>query len=202
MSFLSSIFRSSKTNDSLTVEEQLGIINNQYSLSELVDFLKKKSLSAENIVLIANSFRYLEEYELSEKTYRLAIQDKPDYEDAYFNLMSLYILQRNFEGCEEMYQKGRANCESSDYIVFQDGRMQYMKGNYDLALSAMYSVLSALKLSYLPAIVLALHCHLQLIKAKENRDENYERAFKLYHIGKEQYPDSEELKEISQFFEE
>lgn len=202
MTLFAKLFNPSPKNEKLSAEEQMGIVNNEYSVKELCAFIPREAISAENLVLIANSLRYHQKFDAAEMTYKFAIQKKSNYEDGYFNLMSLYLLQRNFEGCEEMYHKGRANCESSDYIVFQDGRMQFMKGNYDLALSAMYSVLSALEFQYLPAIALAIHCHLWLVKAKENREENYEKAAQLYQIGKEQYPDSEELKELSKFFEE
>jgi hypothetical protein len=91
---------------------------------------------------------------------------------------------------------------SKSSIVYQDGRLHFIKGDYEMALSAARSCLTVEKFQDLGAFILALHALLSLIKQGKNVDDNIKEAVKLWQFGMKNFPDSEQLKELSKYFEE
>jgi tetratricopeptide (TPR) repeat protein len=193
----------SKEKQPFPPEYQMKIFMNQFNREQLLDILNDYILQGNHYDLIGTSFRNLGEYDLSEKAYLRAIELSPELENPYANLLSLYILQDKYWLCDEIYHKGMrnvTNANAQSAIVFQDGRLQFAKGNYQLALSAARSVLNVEKFQHEGAFVLALHSLLSLIKQEEDVSDNCDEAIKLWTIGISIFSESEELKELSKYF--
>ncbi|MDR2970781.1 MAG: hypothetical protein LBU83_02455 [Bacteroidales bacterium] len=182
-------------------EYQIKIVVGQFNKKQLLDIQDNYILQANHFDLIGTAFRNLEEYELAEKAYFKAIELKADYEDPYSNLMSLYILQKKYDHCEAIYRKGMDNSsDSKSSIVYQDGRLMFVKGNYEMAFRAAQSVLNVEQLEHEGAFVLAIHALLSLIGEGKETESTISQAVQLWKVGVSKFPKSQPLKELAHFF--
>jgi tetratricopeptide (TPR) repeat protein len=185
----------------LPVEYQLKMELGEFSKGQLIEIQKDYILQAEHFNSIGTAFRRLEEYDLAEENYLHAIELSPEYEDPYANLLSLYILLEKYDQYEMIYHKGMANSSGSkSSIVYQDGRLHFIKGNYHKALMAARSCLTVEQFQDELSFVLAIKSLLALVKQGEEVEENNKEAKSLFEFGMKIFPDSALLKELSNRF--
>jgi tetratricopeptide (TPR) repeat protein len=185
----------------LPVEMQIKIRTGRLSKYELINIRENFQLDAEQLNLLGNAFRQIVEYGLAEKAYLTALELSPEYENPYANLLSLYILQEKYGLCEEIYLKGmRLSSGRQSVIVYQDGRLHYIKGDYNMAFKAAQSCLTVEKFQDEPSFELAVKALLALVKQGKDTEKNHERARELWKMGINIFPDSERMKELSKYF--
>ena len=190
------VWKTGKRKQPLPQEYQLEILLGKFNKKQLQKLQDNYTLQANHYDLIGTAFRNMEEYELSEKAYMQAIELSPGFEDPYANLLSLYIRQGKYEQCEAIYRKGMDNSSGSkSSIVFQDGRLHFIKGNYELALHAARSILNVERFQDEYAFVLAVKSMIALAKQGVDREENYTEAKKLCQFGLSIF-NSEQLREL------
>jgi tetratricopeptide (TPR) repeat protein len=202
---LDNLFGKGKTKRSIPDELQIDIVLGKLDKAKLLNIQDRYILQGNHYDLVGTAFRNMGEYGLSEKAYLKAVELSPELENPYANLLSLYILQKKYDLCESIYNKGMHNItdpHKQSAIVYQDGRLQFAKGDYSTSLSAAHSVLNVEKFQHEGAFVLAIHSLLSMIKQGIDRDENCEQAFELWKFGLSVFPDSEALNELSHFFTE
>ncbi|MDR1198092.1 MAG: hypothetical protein LBK94_03640 [Prevotellaceae bacterium] len=206
MNFLKKLFgKSAATREQkkkvLPVEYQIKMEMGEFSKSQLIKIQSDFILQAGHFNSIGTAFRRTEEYDLAEKAYLQAIELSPEYEDPYANLLSLYILLKKYEQCELIYRRGmNHSAGSKSSIVYQDGRLHYIKGNYKMAFSAAQSCLTVEKFQDEFSFELAIKSLLSLVKQEEEEEKNFEEAMKLWKFGMKIFPNSEQLKELSKYF--
>lgn len=186
--------------------EQMPVLMNQYKPEEMENMLDKYILKAHHWNLFGNSFRNYEKYEQAENAYLKAIELDPKNEEPYGNLLSLYILTESYDNYESVYQKGMQNANPQDFIVLQDGRYQYKKGNYDMAYSAALSVLTSKNMQDEAAWVLGVNA-LSSMAANETNDDNktdeyYNQAKEMHSRALFVFPNSESIKNLLKMFDE
>ncbi len=193
-------------NDVNNSDVQMKLATNSYSIDEVIKISKLDNLNYNTWNLIGNSFRYYEKYDLAESAFLKSIELKKDNAEPYSNLQSLYLKIEDFEMYEDIYQKGMANAYPKYYIVYQDGRYQYQKGNYEMAYSAALEVLTAAKMQDEGAWILGVLSNFNMAREAENEEqkiEYYNQANDMLEKGLIVYPESAELKRLkSKYFED
>ena len=140
----------------------------------------------------------MKKYEWARIIYDEAIVWYPSFEDSYANYMAFSILLEQYDRCEHIYQQGmRDSSGRKSSIVYQDGRLHFIKGNYSMALSAARSVLNVEKFQHEGAFVLAINSMLALAEQGEDVEKNDQEAKKLLRFGLSVFNDSEQLIELS-----
>lgn len=141
-SFIKSIFvQKPRPKVPFPQENQVKIVLNEYNKDELLEILEKYILKANHLNLIGIAFRALKEYDLAEKVFLESIELLPEYDEPYGNLISIYIIQEKYELCESIYRKGMNNANKKSFIIYQDGRLAFIKGNFEQSLMAARSIL-------------------------------------------------------------
>lgn len=108
---------------------------------------------------------------MAEKSYLNAIEIKPDYEEPYGNLMSLYIFLKRWDSLESIYQSGISNASSHSFIIFQAGRYQFYLGNYELSYNAALKVIQEDKLDNEQAFILGIKSLIKLTESTNKQDK-------------------------------
>ncbi len=173
----------------------------EYNKGELLELYEKYILKAHHLNLIGIAFKKLNEYDLAEKAYIDAIELQPEYDEPYGNLLSLYINQGKYELCEDIYRKGMSDADKKSFIIYQDGRLAFIKGNFQQSLMAARSILIDEEMKDEPAFVLGIHSYLSLIKQQKDVERNYYEASKMWKKGISVFPDSQALIDLSKHFE-
>ena len=188
---------------SLPAEYQVDIVCNKFSKQQLIGLQNKYILQGNHYDLIGTAFRNMKEFDLSEKAYLKAIELFPEFENSYANLISLYILQRKYDLCDDIYGKASRNISDEhkrSVVIYQDGRLQFAKGKYSTALMAARSVLTVENFQHEGAFVLAIHSLLSLIKEQVDVEHNYGEALKMWKFGLSIFTDSKDLNEFAKYF--
>jgi len=183
-------------------EYQVRIILNEFKKEQLLEILNKYIFKSQHLNLIGTAFRNLNEFDLAEKSYKDAIELLPEYDEPYSNLLSLYIAHEKYDLCEDVYRQGMNNAIKKSFIVYQDGRLAFIKGKFEQSLSAARSILSAEVMNYEPAFILGIHSLLSLIKKQKDIEQNANEAFEMWKMGMIVFPESQSLIELSKYFED
>ncbi len=182
-------------------EYQVKIALNEFSRKQLIAISTKFILEAQHLDSIGNAFKNLNEYRLAEKAYIDAIELLPEFDKPYGNLLSLYIDQGKYELCEDIYHKGMTEADKKPYIIYQDGRLSFIQGNFRKSLMVARYILMDEGIEDEPAFVLAIHSLLSLIKQQKDVEKNYYEASKMWKAGISIFPDSPALIELTKHFE-
>lgn len=186
----------------LPEEYQVRIVLNDFNKQQLLEIINKYILKSHHLNLIGTAFRNLNEYSLAENAYKDAIKLSPEFDEPYGNLLSLYISQQNYESCEDVYRQGMNNATKKSFIIYQDGRLAFIKGNFEQSLSAARSILIDEQMNDEPAFILGIHSLLSMIKQQKNIEENFNEAVKMWEMGISIFPESQSLNELSKYFVE
>lgn len=201
--FLEKVFGSHEVQKNPLPEEyQVRIALNEFRKEQLIDIINKYILKSHHLNLIGLAFRNLKEFDLAEKNYLEAIELSPEYDEPYGNLLSLYITQKKYELCENIYRKGMNNANKKSSIMYQDGRLAFVKGNFEQSLLAARSILIDENMNDEAAFVLAIHSLLSLIKQQKDTEKNFNEAVKMWEMGISIFSESQSLKELSKHFKD
>jgi tetratricopeptide (TPR) repeat protein len=201
--FLKKVFGSHEVQKNPLPEEyQVRIALNEFRKEQLIDIINKYILKSHHVNLIGLAFRNLKEFNLAEKNYLEAIELSPEYDEPYGNLLSLYITQKKYELCENIYRKGMNNANKKSSIMYQDGRLAFIKGNFEQSLLAARSILIDENMNDEAAFVLAVHSLLSLIKQQKDTEKNFNEAVKMWEMGISIFSESQSLKELSKHFKD
>lgn len=183
-------------------ENQVNFLIGKYNKDELLEIIDKYSLESHHLNLIGNAFRAINEFDLAEHAFFKSIELMPEYDEPYGNLISLYIIQEKYDQCEDVYLKGMKSATKKSFIIFQDGRLAFIKRNFDQSLMAARTVLMDENMDYEPAFILAIHSLLSLIKeGKGENIKNYcSEASETWQTGINKFPQSDDLKQLSKYF--
>lgn len=155
----------------LPIDTQIKIALNTFTSEQLNEIKEKYILNEYHSNIIGLSYRKLGNYEMAEQLYLNAIKLKPDYEEPYGNLMSLYITLEKWDMYEDIYNKGIINAPSNSFIIYQDGRYQFFIGNYEMAYKAALSVLNQENKQNESAFILGLKSLLKLSNTNNIEDK-------------------------------
>lgn len=183
-------------------EYQVRITLNEFNKEQLLEIINKYILKSHHLNLIGIAFRNLNEFSLAEKAYKDAIELFPEYDEPYGNLLSLYIAQKKYDLCEDVYREGMNNASKKSFIIYQDGRLAFIKGNFEQSLMAARSILIDEKMNDEAAFVLGIHSLLSLINQHKDTEKNFNEAIKMWKMGLSVFPDSESLRQLSKYFED
>lgn len=186
----------------LPQEYQVRIVLNEFNKQQLLEIINKYVLKSNHLNLIGTAFRNLNEYSLAENAYKDAIKLLPEFDEPYGNLLLLYIYQQKYELCEDIYRQGMDNATKKSFIIYQDGRLAFIKGKFRQSLMAARSVLIDENMNNEPAIVMGIHSLLSLIKQQKNIEENFKEAVEMWKVGISIFPESQSLNELSKYFVE
>lgn len=182
-------------------EDQVNFLSGKNNKEQLLEIMYKYMLEATHLNLIGNAFRALNEFDLAEHTFYKCIELSPEYDEPYGNLLSLYILQEKYELYEDVYTKGMKSATKKAFIIFQDGRLAFIRGNFEQSLMAAREVLIEEDFNDEPAFILAIHSLLSLIKAGNGDILSYcKEASETWQTGIEKFPQSDDLKHLSKYF--
>lgn len=188
----------------LPIDTQIKIVLNAFSLEEMNEIEGKYYLNEYHWNILGLSYRKINNYEMAEKSYLNAIELKPDYEEPYGNLMSLYILLERWNSYEDIYAKGISKASTTSFIIYQDGRFQFQIGNYDVAYNAALTILQQEKMHSEPAYVLGIKSLIKLSESAsiEVRGKFFAESALLLDRALNMFPNSVDLikiKEANQF---
>ena len=183
-------------------EYQMRIVLYEFNKQQLLEIINKYILKSYHLNLIGNAFRNLNEYSLAENAYKDAIKLTPEFDEPYGNLLSLYISQQKNELFEEVYRQGMHSATKKSFIIYQDGRLSFIRGNFKQSLMAAKCVLTDDFFQDEAAFILGLHSLLSLVKQGEDVENNFNEAIKMWEMGISIFPESQSLKELSEYFEE
>ncbi len=188
----------------LPTEVEIKIAIYKYDKNELLNIVEEYTLTATQLNTMGNAFRNFDEFELAEKYFLQSIELAPEYDEPYAHLISLYAKQNKFDLCEAIYQKGSKNATKKTYIMYHDGRVSFLKGDYHGSLMAGRCILIDEKWHYEDAIVLVIKSLLMLIKSNqsENLENDFHEAYLAWKTGLTLFPNSEELLQLSKTFSE
>ncbi|MEK6782616.1 MAG: hypothetical protein AABY93_12980 [Bacteroidota bacterium] len=187
---------------SLPIGEEIKIATYGCTKEELVHALDSYRLTPTQLNSIGNAFRNLDELELAEKAFLKSIDLAPGYDEPYAHLISLYGKLNRFDLCEAIYQKGSKLATKKTYIMYHDGRLKFLKGDYNGSLVAGRCILIDEQWRDENAIVLVIKSLLMLIKTNqsENSDNDLQEAKLAWKRGLTLFPGSQELLELSKAF--
>ena len=182
-------------------ELQVNFLTGKYSKEQLLQIMDNYMLEATHLNLIGNAFRALYEFNLAEQAFNKSIELSPEYDEPYGNLLSLYILQKKYELFEDVYLKGMESAVKKSFIIFQDGRLAFIMGNFEQSLMAAREVMIEEDFNDEPAFILAIHSLLSLIKADKGDVAGYcKEAAETWQTGIKKFPQSDDLKHLSKYF--
>jgi tetratricopeptide (TPR) repeat protein len=181
---------------------QAGLILNEYDKDQLLEIINKYHLNSHHWNLLGTAFRNLKEDSLSaENAYKEAIEKHPEYDEPYGNLLSLYIAQEKFDLFEHVFRQGMKNASKKSFIIYQDGRLAFMKGNFNQSLMAAMSILIDEEMKNEGAYVLGIHSLLSMLDIEKSAEKNFNEALKMWKMDISVFPDSESLIQLSIHFE-
>lgn len=173
----------------------------EYTKEELKKFFLYYKINGHIATLIGNSFLYIEEYKLSERAYLRAIDLMPEYHEPYSSLLSLYILLERYDECEKIYLAGMKNADKKSSIMYQDGRLAFIKGNYEQSLLAARAIMIDEEMKHEKSLILALESLAELIK-NGKKEEHEEEINRMIEIGTINFPFSIEVWQVMDTFKE
>jgi tetratricopeptide (TPR) repeat protein len=185
-----------------TLEVKLAMA--QCNRDELLTIANQYDLSQYQSNSLGNAFRSINELDLAERYFLKSIALDPSYDEPYGNLISLYAQQGKFDACNEIYKLGSRNAAKKTFIMYQDGRVHFLQGDYQTSLFAGRCILIDDKWQNEDAIAMVIKSILMLIRAgqSENIDADFEEAETACKRGLLLFPDSEQLKQLSGYFVE
>lgn len=183
---------------------QVMIATNQFKREELQSLTESYELTATELNLVGNAFRNLGELGLAEAILRESISRDKGYDEPYGNLISLYCFQKRYDQCRAVFDDALRNARNDSFVWYHYGRMSAISGDYDGAVDAAYAALKSANHEFEAAYELGVHAIFTRIKngKSKNPNKDIEDAYELLQVGLSKFPDSEELKELSQFFED
>ena len=195
-----SLFRKKR----LPSEYQVQIVTNQLTKDELQDLMREYDLTATELNLVGNAFRTMDELELSEHTFKKSISKDKRYDEPYGNLLSLYSLQKRYEEGGALLDDALKHARKHSFVLYHFGRMSALSGDFDSAVNAAYAALDGENYEFEAAYELGVRALLTRIgqKKSDNPENDLEEAHKLLRVGLNRFPDSAELKELAEVFED
>lgn len=186
----------------LPIEIEIKILMNAFDKSELLKITDEFALTSFQFNSVGTAFRQLGELTLAEKYFLMSIEINPKYDEPYAHLISLYAEQNKFDLCETIYQQGSKNATKKTYIMYHDGRVSFLKGNYQGSLMAGRCILIDEEWRDEKAIVLVIKSLLMLIKNNQSKDieSDFQEARLAWKKGLTIFPDSDELLQLSRIF--
>lgn len=181
----------------LPIEYQVLLSINGFSLNEMNVITETYNLDSDGWNLIGLAYRDMQRFPLAEEAFEKSIQINPKNPKPYENLLSLYLLTKNFHNYVKTIQFGKANSVPNSYILYQYGRYKYYKRNYEQAKQIALSAISENVRQYEELWLLAIFSLLKLsLKSKDNF-AHIEQAKAMLVEALELFPDSELLTSLN-----
>ncbi len=159
-------------------------------------------LESHHLNLIGNTFRNLNEYILAEDAYTEEIKLLPKFDEPFGYLLSVYIAQQKLELFEDVYRQGMKSAAKKYFIIYQDGRLPFIRGNFKQSLMAAKCILADEQFKDEAAFILGLRSLLYLINQNDNEENNFTDATEMWEMATSIFPESLRLKEFSKYFSE
>jgi tetratricopeptide (TPR) repeat protein len=187
----------------LPSEFQVRIVTNQLTKDELQNLIREYDLTALELNLVGTVFRSMDELGLAERTFKKSISKDKAYDEPYGNLLSLYCLQKRYDEGRALLDDALKHARKHSFVWYHFGRMCALSGDYDRAIDAAYSALKAEDYEFEAAYELGVRALFARIgqKKSENPEKDLEGAYSLLTMGLNKFPDSAELKELAEVFE-
>jgi len=114
----------------------------------------------------------------------------------------LYIAQQKFELFEDVYRKGMKSAAKKSFIIYQEGRLSFIRGDFKQSLMAAKCVLADEQFQDEDAFILGLNSLFSLINQNDNEENNFNDATEMWEMATSIFPDSQPLKKFSKYFSE
>jgi tetratricopeptide (TPR) repeat protein len=195
-----SLFRKKR----LPPEYQVQIVTCQLTSDELQNLMREYDLTATELNLVGNAFRTMDELELAERAFKRSISKDKGYDEPYGNLLSLYCLQTRYDEGRALLDDALKHAQKHSFVWYHFGRMCVLSGDFDTAVAAAYAALEGEDYEFEAAYELGVRALFARIgqKKSENPDKDLKDAHNLIAVGLDKFPDSAELKELAQVFED
>jgi tetratricopeptide (TPR) repeat protein len=188
----------------LPYEYQVEIVANQFTKDELQSLMREYDLTATELNLVGNAFRTMDDLKLAERTFKKSISKDKGYDEPYGNLLSLYCLQKRYDEGRALLDDALKHARKRSFVWYHFGRMCALSGDYNSAVDAAYAALEGENYEFEAAYELGVRALLARIgqNKSENPEKDVEDAYALLTAGLSKFPDSAELKELAEVFED
>ena len=125
------------TQPNAALQEQLAEANALYeafqfdaAIEQFTDVLGQEPENVEALVGRAHAYQAGYYWHESEIDYETALALDPDYAEAYYGLISLYLLRRNYGAAFQLLERAEEKCADDPYFYVVAGSVYFNMGDY------------------------------------------------------------------------
>jgi tetratricopeptide (TPR) repeat protein len=126
------------TQPNAALQEQLAEANALYeafqfdaAIEQFTDVLAQEPENVEALVGRAHAYQAGYYWHESEIDYETALALDPDYAEAYYGLISLYLLRRNYGAAFQLLERAEEKCADDPYFYVVAGSVYFNMGDYE-----------------------------------------------------------------------